>query len=85
MDKYKEDVIIMIAQILAVAMIIWVIVWAFTSIKLPNLTPKPMSNDDIVLQSKKCHDAGIGVSNTYSGLSGEIIGVQCDPSKKFDE
>lgn len=43
--------------------------------------PKPMKNDDIIRETKKCTDAGMGTNTLVNG-NGEIVEVQCAPKEK---
>jgi hypothetical protein len=48
-------------------------------VKFHNAITYVMPNDEIILEVKKCEEAGLVADPVRSGISYEIVGIQCAP------
>ena len=41
-----------------------------------------MPNDQIISETKKCHDVGMKAQVRWNGITNQVIGVQCVPAEE---
>ena len=55
---------------------------ALGAYKMHKLITYVMPNDEIILETKKCEEAGLDAVAVRNGMSYEIVGIQCSPKEK---